>query len=138
MIEGDDCGMSEAEIDSAMREIDYYMGDVRHFGEMSARRSIATMYYYTGETERRFGPYVDYGRVKELYEGVKDSIPDYNVWDFAVTLNLMYTEHADTVGRWTRGEDRLERRMTELAVGWLNDEVTNHLTDKIRWYMSCC
>lgn len=138
MLEHDECGLSEEQEESAMKELEYYMSGVSHFGELTARSCIATMFYYKGDAEKKFGPYVDYERMKELYENIKTEIADYNEWDFAVTLNLMYTEHAEVVRRWTKGEERLEKRMTELAVSWLNDEVTNHLSDKIWWYINCC
>lgn len=137
MLENNECGLDKLQEEAAMRELEYYMSGVSHFDELSARGCIAKMYYYVDDTSKEFGPFVSYDNVKNDYEEVKDDIPDYNVWDFAVTLNLMYSDHAEVVKKWTKGNDKLEKRMVELAVSWLNDEDTNHLTDKIWWYMNC-
>lgn len=137
MLENNECGFDKAQSEAAMRTLDYWMNGNTHFTEISARGCIAQMYYYESDTKKSFGPFIAYEEVKEIYDEVKDEIPDYNMWDFAVTLNLMYSDHAEVVKKWTKGNDKLEKRMVELAVSWLNDEDTNHLTDKIWWYMNC-
>lgn len=137
MLENNECGLDVIQSESAMRTLDYWMNGNSHFTELQARGCIAQMYYYVDDTEKRFGPFVGYEKARGYYDEVKMDIPDYNLWDFAVTLNLMYSDHADVVKKWTNGERRLEERMVELAVSWLNDEDSNHPTDKIWWYMTC-
>lgn len=138
MLENGECGLDKIQTEAAMRELEYYMTGVSHFDELSARGCIAKMYYYVGDTQKTFAPFVDYQSAKDYYERVKDDILDYNLWDFSVTLNLMYSDHSEVVKKWTKGEEKLKDRMVELAVSWLNDEDTNHPSDKIWWYMSCC
>lgn len=137
MLEQNECGLDEIQTETAMRELEYYMTGVSHFNELSARGCIAKMYYYDTDTTKAFAPFIDYASAKKEYEEVKNEIPDYNLWDFAVTLNLMFSDHAEVVKKWTKGEEKLEKRMVELAVSWLNDEDSGHPTDKIWWYMSC-
>lgn len=137
MLEQNECGLDEIQTEAAMRELEYYMTGVSHFNELSARGCIAKMYYYDTDTTKAFAPFIDYNSVKNDYEEIRDEIPDYNLWDFSVTLNLMYSDHAEVVKQWTKGSDKLEKRMVELAVSWLNDEDSSHPTDKIWWYMSC-
>lgn len=136
MLENDECGLDEYQREAAYRSVQYYKNGVSHFTESTARGCIAQMYCFTDETTKRYAPFVDYNTVREEYEKVKDDIPDYNLWDFAVTLNLVYSNHADAVGRWTRNKGKLAERMKELAVGFLNDVDTDHPTDKIWWYMN--
>lgn len=137
MLENDECGFDKIQDEAAMRTLDYWMNKQSHFTELSARGCIAQMYYYMDDTRKKFGPFLDFEEVKEDFEEVRGDIPDYNLWDFAVTLNLMYSDHADVVKKWTKGEKKLEERMVGLAVSWLNDEDSSHPTDKIWWYMSC-
>lgn len=94
------------------------------------------MYYYEDDTKKVYGPFIDFEEVKRDFEEIRTEIPDYNVWDFAVTLNMIYSDHMAVMKKWTKGEKRLEKRMVKLAISWLNDEDTNHPTDKIFWYMN--
>lgn len=137
MLENNECGLDKIQSESAMRTLDYWMNGNTHFSELSARGCIAQMYYFIDDTRKKFGPFIDFEEVKRDFEEVRDDITEYNLWDFAVTLNLMYSDHADVVKEWTKGEKRLEDRMVKLAVSWLNDEDTSHPTDKIWWYMNC-
>lgn len=136
MLENNECGLDKIQSEAAMRTLDYWMNGNTHFTELQARGCIAQMYYYEDDTRKKYGPFIDFEEMKKDFEEVRMEIPDYNVWDFAVTLNLMYSDHMDVVKKWTKGEERLEKRMVKLAVSWLNDEDTNHPTDKIFWYMN--
>ena len=109
-----------------MRTLDYFMSGNSHFNEISARGCIAQMYYYRSDTEKAFAPYFSYEEVREEYEKVADAIPDYNLWDFAVTMNLVYSNHIESV----------INKITDLSVSFLSDEDTNHPTDKIFWYVT--
>ena len=74
--------------------------------------------------------------MKEEYKRQALMIPDYTMWDFAVTMNKMYAENIDLLGKWSRSKETLKKRVSELAVSFLCDESTNHPTDKIWWYMN--
>lgn len=136
MLENNECGLDDIQREAAMRTIDYYMNGNSHFTELSARGCIAQMYYYEDDTNKVFAPYFDYKEVKTEYDKVKNMIPDYNFWDYAVTLNLAYSNHFDVVKKWTKDKRKLTERLSELAVSFLCDEDTAHPCDKIFWYMN--
>jgi len=138
MLENDECGLDDMQRESAMRMLDYYMDGTSHFTELSARGCISQMYYYEDDTKKVFAPYFDYEEIKEKYENVKDLIPDYNAWDYAVTMNLIYSNHQEVIKKWTRDKDKVIGRVSELSVSFLNDEDSNHPNDKIWWFMSGC
>lgn len=137
MLENNECGFDDIQREAAMRTLDYYMTGNSHFTELSARGCIAQMYYYKNDTEKVFAPFIGYKEARGLYDKVKDTIPDYNFWDYAVTINLAYSNHADLVKKWTKDKGKLAERMSELSVSFLCDEDTAHPTDKIFWYMNC-
>lgn len=137
MLENNECGFDDIQREAAMRTLDYYMTGNSHFTELSARGCIAQMYYYKNDTEKVFAPFIGYKEARGLYDKVKDAIPDYNFWDYAVTVNLAYSNHADLVKKWTKDKGKLAERMSELSVSFLCDEDTAHPTDKIFWYMNC-
>lgn len=134
MIESGECGMNDEQRESAFRAIQYYKTGISHFTESTARGCIAQMYYYEGESDKVYAPFFDYKELEEEYKSLKDDIPDYNEWDFAVTMNLVYSNHHEAVSKWTKG--RMMERIESLAVSFLNDEDTHHPTDKIWWYMN--
>ncbi len=136
MLENGECGFDNIQRESAMRTLDYFMSGNSHFNEISARGCIAQMYYYRSDTEKAFAPYFSYEEVREEYEKVADAIPDYNLWDFAVTMNLVYSNHIELVRKWSRTEQSVINKITDLSVSFLSDEDTNHPTDKIFWYVT--
>lgn len=136
MLENGECGLDKIQEECAYRTIQYYKNGETHFNEDTARGCIAQMYYYVGESEKVYAPFFDYKEMKEIYQEVKDSICEYNVWDFAVTMNLIYSNHADIVKKWSKDKASLTRKITELSISFLNDEDTNHPSDKIWWYMN--
>lgn len=92
------------------------------------------MYYYEDDALRVYAPFFSYEEVKNEYEKVADIIPDYNVWDFAVTMNLAYSNHHDLVKKLSKNRESVTKNISGLSVSFLNDEDTNHPTDKIFWY----
>lgn len=137
VLERGECGFNDEQTEAAFRAVQYFKTGVCHFTEETARGCIAQMYYYVGETDRRFAPYFQYDEMRSQYEDVASEIPDYNEWDFYVTMNLVYSNHHELIEKWTRKKDDVVNRVCLMAVSFLNDVDTRHPTDKIWWYMNC-
>lgn len=97
---------------------------------------IANIYYFDDDVHKKYAPYFGFEELKDDYDRLSWNIPDYNFWDFAVTMNKMYADHIDVVGKWSKNKDTTRKRISELAISFLCDESTNHPTDKIWWYMN--
>lgn len=136
MLENGECGLDDQQREAAFRTLQYYKTGQTHFTECTARGCIAQMYYFEGDTKKRYAPFFDYEVAEREYEKVCDDIPDYNFWDFAVTMNLVYSNHRNLIKSWTRGNDTLTTRISELSVSFLNDQDTSHPGEKIWWYMN--
>lgn len=96
-------------------------------------RSIFFFY----EQGLKYAPFFDYEVLREAYDRIKATIPDdYGFWDFAVTANLMYSNHIDTLRCWFKKKDMLLNKTCELARSFLLDGDTEHPTDKIWWYIN--
>lgn len=134
MLENNECGLDKVQEEAAMRTLDYYMTGNSHFTELSARGCIDQMFYFKDDYNKAYAPFLEYEEIKKEYKNVMDDIPNYNVWDFAVTMNLIYSNHHDSVEKWQKG--KLVKRISCLAVEFLNDEDTAHPDDKIWWYMN--
>lgn len=133
MLENGECGLTKEQEEQAYRTLLYWTDKKEHFDELTARSCIAQMYYYTSDTKRTFGAFIDYEVVSKEYQKVKDDIPDYNLWDFAVTMNMMYEKCIDTIKKWTKAKENVLSRLTDLSVSFLTDDYTD---GKIWWYMN--
>lgn len=107
-----------------------------HFDEKLGRVCIANIYYFKDDVTKEYAPFFGYEEMKEEYDKQAWMIPDYTMWDFAVTMNKMFAENIDVIGKWSRSKETLKKRISELSVSFLCDESTNHPTDKIWWYMN--
>lgn len=134
MLENKECGLDVIQEEAAMRTLDYYMTGNAHFGELSARGRIAQMYYFDDDGEKVYAPFLDYDIIKKEYGKIFEDIEGYNMWDFAVTMNLMYCKHHGSIKKW--GKRNIVKKIRDLSVEFLNDGNTLHPCDKIWWYMS--
>ena len=131
-----ECGFSEEEERIVQRNLLYWMERRHHFDEKLGRACIANIYYFKDDVTKEYAPFFGYEEMKEEYDKQAWMIPDYTMWDFAVTMNKMFAENIDVIGKWSRSKETLKKRISELSVSFLCDESTNHPTDKIWWYMN--
>lgn len=107
-----------------------------HYNEAMAEADIAKMYYVDEDDEKHYAPYFTAPAVKDEYTKIKSMIPDYNEWDFAVTLNMVASDNHNLIMKWfpeSTAESRLEKYV-EMAVNWLHDQDWPE-TDKIWAYL---
>ena len=124
-------------LEEALHRMLYLLQADRHFTEDTARPAIARMYFFTSDTEKCYAPFFPYDELRQAYVKMRPTIPDdYNFWDFAVTVNLMYSNHIDTLRFWFRDRSKLLQKSCQLALSFLLDEDTAHPTDKIWWYVN--
>lgn len=136
MFQNGECGFSEEEERIVQRNLLYWMERRHHFDEKLGRACISNIYYFKDDVTKEYAPFFGYEEMKEEYDKQAWMIPDYTMWDFAVTMNKMFAENIDVIGKWSRSKETLKKRISELSVSFLCDESTNHPTDKIWWYMN--
>ena len=119
-----------------MRKIFGVMSD-HHYNSDLAHEDVSKMYYTDASGNRHDAPYWPEDAVQRIYEDHKDEIPDYNFWDFYVTMNMLASDNWCMLMRWFRGisQDELNERITEMSLSWLSDEDWP-TTTKIWDYMS--
>lgn len=133
-IRSGNCGFTAEEYEMAFKTVQGWLGDKMHYDELTAREDIARLYYYKDETTRVFAPFFTKEEVLKAYSIVADRIPEYNEWDFAVTMNLMYSDYYDLLAKWGAKHTLIDK-VRDLSVKFLEDEDTMHPEDKIWWYM---
>lgn len=132
-----DASMSEKDKAALMSKI-YGMLSGGHFDEDHAMEAVSKMYYIDKDGAKRHAPYWTIPQVMEIYESVKDEIPEaYNEWDFFVTFQMVASDHWCLIHKWWPGitpEDFAEK-ITELTVNWLSDEDNPYGEQKIWGYL---
>ena len=80
-----------------------------HYDKDYAMMDTSKMYYRDAEGERHAAPYWEVEDVRAVYDDVKDEIPDYNFWDFFVTINMVKSNLCSLLEAWFPGEPKAER-----------------------------
>ena len=115
--------MDEHAKDKLIRKIYGAMSD-GHYTEELAMADIKNMYYTDGKGQMHKAPYWPEEAVEEIYEAHKDEIPDYNEYDFMVTMNMIASDSWCMLTRWFPSYDanEMNEKIAEMAVNWLSDE----------------
>lgn len=95
-----------------------------HFNDFFAEAQIKKMVFEDGNDVEHRAPYYTAAKTQEIYETVKDEIRPYNQWDFAVVLNMIYSDNYNLMKKWfpEDSEEQMMDRMVDLAVNWLRDD----------------
>lgn len=125
MLRNDECGFTEEEERIVQRNLLYWMERKHHFDEQLGRACIANIYYFDDDVHKKYAPYFGFDELKDDYDRLSWNIPDYNFWDFAVTMNKMYADHIDVVANGRRTKILPEKGFRN----WLSvSSVTNRQT----------
>lgn len=109
-----------------------------HYDEDHATEAVSKMYYIDNDGNKRYGPYWTIPQIQEVYEGVKDKIPEeYNEWDFFVVMQMEMSDKRMLLEKWWPGisGDELAEKVADLAISWLNDPDSPYGTRKIWGYL---
>lgn len=136
MLQDGECGFTEEEEEIVRRNLLNWMDNRHHYDEKSGRACIANIYYFKDDTHKEYAPYFDHEDIMGEYRRLRDELFGYTYWDFAVTLNVMFSNHHETLKKVSKKGEELLRMTGRMAVNFLNDEDTGHPTDKIWWYMN--
>ena len=136
MLLNEECGLTKEEENIVLRNLLYWMEGRRHFDERLGRASIANIYYFKSDTHKVYAPFFDLEDIRVEYEAAKEDISEYTFWDFAVTMNMMFANHHDIIMRMIGNNEKLVKITSIMAINFLNDEDTEHPSDKIWWYMN--
>ena len=98
----------------------------KHFDEHFAKWQIEQMYYTDKEGRKHYAPYWNDDDMKKVYEANKSKLETnaYNMWDFAVTMNMIKSDNCILLHKWfpNASDDEMLSRLIDLSVNWLNDK----------------
>ena len=129
--------LTDQELSKAKRKI-YEIMAGGHYNKEFADEQMTKMYYINNNGIKRNAPYWTEEEVMQVYESVKNSIPEYNFYDFEVTLNMIKSDNCQMLKKWFPNEGKEERtqRFITMAVNWLKDEDNPFGTCKIWGYFN--
>lgn len=95
-----------------------------HYDEEFAMMDVKDMYYTDESGERHYAPYWSPEQIKPTYEKVKAQIPDYNMWDWFVLMQMQKSDMYPLLKKWYPNgtPEEMTEKVIELSVNWLKDE----------------
>jgi len=130
--------MDEKAKHKLMRYIYGTMSDC-HYNEEYAVEDVQKMYYTDGSGDEHRAPYWTIPQVKEVYDSVKESIPEaYNMWDFYVVLQMQKSDMYPMMKKWfpDATPEQIDKMLVESAANWLKDDDNPYGEHKAWGYMN--
>lgn len=96
-----------------------------HYNENFGMWRIEQMHYKDKAGSIHKAPHWTKDQYKTAYESVKSKLPaTYNCWDFAVTLEMLYSDNICMYKAWwpDAADDVLEGKVVDAAINYLNDD----------------
>lgn len=96
-----------------------------HYNENFAMWRIEQMHYKDKAGAVHPAPHWTKEQHKAAYDAVKSKLPStYNCWDFAVTLEMLYSDNICMYRTWwpDATQEQLEGKVVESAVNYLTDD----------------
>ena len=116
----------------------YYSTFGGHFNRDFADDAISKFYYVDLNGIKHQAPYWTEDEVVEIYENIKREIPDYNFYDFEVTLNMVKSDNCNKLKSWfpDNTQSELLDKLIDEAVNYLDDVDNPYGTEKIWKYLN--
>ena len=97
-----------------------------HYNEYFGMWQIEQMHFKDKKGETHRAPHWTKDQYKMAYESVKSKIknPSYNMWDLAVTLEMLYSDNICLYKEWwpDATQEILDTKVVEASVNYLNDD----------------
>ena len=98
----------------------------KHYNEDFAMWQIEQMHFTDKRGEVHHAPHWNKSQYKSAYDSVKSKIKNshYNMWDFAVTLEMLYSDNICMYKEWWADatQEILEQKVIEASINYLNDD----------------
>ena len=104
-----------------------------HFDKHFADDAIKKMWYEDEDGSKHMAPFFTDEEIKKAFDQHKDDISDYNIFDLAVTMNLLRSDHHKLLKQYSRDEEELKEMVVMMAIEYLQDPDCLHPTSKI-WH----
>ena len=97
-----------------------------HYMENFAMWQIEQMHYKDKKGEVHHAPHWTKAQYKVAYDAIKPKLKNsaYNIWDVAVTLEMLYSDNICMYREWWSGasESDLDNKVIDATINYLNDD----------------
>ncbi len=97
-----------------------------HYNEEFATLQIEQMFFKDKSEDRHYAPNWSATQYKALFEQNKHRLKNknYNYWDWAVTLEMAYTDNHCLLKTWfpNATEEEIKLKSIDVAINYLNDD----------------
>lgn len=116
----------------------YYSTNGGHFNRDFADRAISKFYFVDNTGVKQLAPYWGEPETRVLYESVKNKIPQYNFYDFEVTLNMVKSDNYNKIKKWFPNvtEEEMKTKLLDETINYLEDEDNPYGNEKIWMYLN--
>lgn len=109
----------------------------KHFDEDCAIKTVNEMYFIKhGTSSKTYGSFVTLEQANKIFSRVRDEINKaYNVFDFYVALNMIYSDNYNLYTKWFKDitDERMIEIVTEATINWFNDADSPYSGDTKIW-----
>ena len=129
--------MPESERHALMRKMYSAMSGC-HYNEEFAKEDVAKMFYVDEDGNEHYAPYWTESQVKDVYDSIRDEIPDYNMWDFFTTVNMIKSDNCPLYREWfpDASQSDMDEKFVQSSIAWLNDADYKYPDTKIWHYLN--
>ena len=123
--------------DSLMTKV-YYGLNGGHFDKEFADRVMSHMYYTDSAGIDHYAPYWTDSELKTKYEMVRSQIPEYNFYDFVVTINMIKSDNHNKLHKWfpNSTQEELFSKYMDETINYLQDKDNPFGTEKVWKYLN--
>lgn len=98
----------------------------KHYNEEFAMWQIENMHFKDKKGEVHHAPHWTKSEYKSAYESMKSKLrnSNYNMWDFAVTIEMIYSDDYCLYKEWwpDASQEVIESKVVDAAINYLNDD----------------
>ena len=129
--------LSEEDYQKLLKKVYCKMSGV-HFNDMFAKQQVSNMYFTDKYDVKHQGPFISESEVTQMYEKIRSKISNYNIYDFYVTVQMIYSDKYNMLIEWFGDipKDDLTNKVMSMAVNWLNDDDNPFGSEKIWGYFN--
>lgn len=96
-----------------------------HYNEPFAMADISKMSYIDSNGDKVDAPHWTKSQYQAAFESIRNKLKKstYTAWDFAVTLEMQYSDYITTLREWwpNASAEELDAKVVQLSVAYLND-----------------
>mgnify|MGYP007088308426 FL=1 len=107
-----------------------------HYDKDFAMHDIGNMHYDDANGIRHSAPFFTDSEVQEMFSRHMDELSDYTIYDFAVTLNMVWSDNNRTLCKYAKDGNERKAMAEEMSVEYLCDQDAPHPHNKIWMYIN--